>query len=278
MKEQSAPAFSFGISSWSFPWAVGVVKGPRPDRPLTAQGLLEKAKALHVERVQYADNLPLEKLSDANLLALKNEADAHGIQIEVGTKGIELDHMRRLLDIAVALESPVLRTLPALFGQRVPIEEVEDSLRQILPACIEAGVVVVLENQEAYTADEYAGLMQRVNSPYLRICLDLSNALGAMEGPETVMPKLGPYCGNLHFKDVQIVRSETLMGFTVEGRPAGQGSIPIHWALGELRRYGCCPSLIIEHWPPLQDSMEKTLALEENWVQQSVAYCRTLGW
>ncbi|MFC1762507.1 sugar phosphate isomerase/epimerase family protein [Planctomycetota bacterium] len=200
MQQKNVPELSFGISSWSYPWAAGVAQGPQPDKPLTALGLLEKAQALDVKRVQFADNLPLEKLSETDLQALVTFADAQGICMEAGTKGIEPEHMKRFLDIAQALNSPVLRTLPAIFGQRVPIEDVEQSLRQVLPAYEQAGIVIVLENQEAYTVVEYAGLMQRVDNPHLRICLDLSNALGAMEGPGYVMEQLGPYCGSLHFK------------------------------------------------------------------------------
>ncbi|MFC1761441.1 sugar phosphate isomerase/epimerase family protein [Planctomycetota bacterium] len=278
MKRDSDRIFEFGISSWSYPWAIGVAKGPQPDQPLSALGLLEKAKALNVPIVQIADNLPLEKLSAEEIQALASFAKDQGIRIEVGTKGIEPDHMLRFLDLAQILGSPIVRTLPALFGVRVPIEEVEKSLCQVLDAYQAAGVVIVLENQEAYRADEYADIMARVNHPHLRICLDLSNALGAMEGPAHAMERMGPYCGNLHFKDVVIIRSKTLMGFAVEGRPSGQGSIPIHWMLDQVQGYGHCPSVIVELWPPFQETLAETIVMEEDWVRQSVEFMRTLDW
>lgn len=278
MQQASDANIEFGISSWSYPWAVGVAQGPRPEQPLSAIGLLEKAKALGVKVVQIADNLPLEDLTDAELGELKQFALDAGIRIEVGTKGIEPEHMLRFLEIAQMLGSPVVRTLPAIFGERVPIQDVERQLSQVLDAYQTAGVMMVLENQEAYRADEYADMMARVNHPNLQVCLDLANALGAMEGPEHVMSRLGPHCANFHFKDVVTVRSETLMGFTIEGRPSGQGVIPIHWALEQLQQFGKQPIVIIELWPPPQETLEETLALEEDWVKQSVAYCRTLHW
>lgn len=271
-------AVDFGISSWSYPWAIGVAKGPQPPTPLSALGLLEKAKAYNVPIVQYADNLPLEKLSHAEIDELKRFAYTAGIRIEVGTKGITQEHMLRFLDLAQTLGSPVVRTLPALFGQRIPIEEVEIQLRQVLNAYAKAGVTIVLENQEAYRSQEYADMMARVDHPNLQICLDLSNALGAMEGPGHAMKRMGPYCGNLHFKDVVIIRSQTLMGFAIEGRPAGQGSIPIEWTLERLQQYGKRPSVIIELWPPFQEDLEATIAMEDEWVQQSVTFMRTLAW
>lgn len=274
----SIPEFQFGISSWSYPWAVGAATGPQPDTPLTALDLVKQADALNVNLVQIADNLPIEALSKADLQQLNDFARSRGIRIEVGTKGVEPEHLRRFLNIAQFLGSPVVRTLPAIFGKRISIKEAETQLRDVLDDYEKAGVVIVLENQEAFTAQEYADMMARVQHPHLQICLDLANALGAMEGPEHAMRLMGPHCGNFHFKDVTIIRSKTLMGFTIEGRPSGQGSIPIHWALGELQKYGKTPSVIIELWPPLQNSFEDTLKLEQDWVRQSVDFMRTLSW
>ena len=118
--------------------------------------------------------------------------------------------------------------------------------------------------------------MEKINHPNLRICLDLANALGAMEGPEYVMEKLGPWCGNFHFKDVVVVRSQTLMGFTVEGRPSGEGQIPVEWALEQLGKYGIDHTTIIELWPPWQGDISSTVKLEEKWVAQSVDFMKTL--
>lgn len=272
------PEFQFGISSWSYPWAVGVASGPQPKKPLTALGLLVKAKELDVKRVQIADNLPLEKLSDSEIKILNAYSKHEGIQVEVGTKGIEPDHMLHFLDLAVTFNSPVVRTLPAIFGKRIPIKDVEKQLCQVLDAYEKAGVVIVLENQEAFTSAEYADMMARVNHPNLRICLDLSNALGAMEGPLYAMQLMGPYCGNLHFKDIVIIRSKTLMGFSVEGRPSGQGNLPIHWILNQIQSFNLYPSVIFELWPPLQETLNETIKLENDWVKQSVKFMRTLDW
>ncbi len=272
------PEFQFGISSWSYPWAVGVAKRPQPEKYLTALGLLEKAKELGVNRVQIADNLPLEKLSESESAVLNSYSETEGIQVEVGTKGIEPDHMLRFLDLALIFNSPVVRTLPAIFGKRIPIKDVEKQLCQVLDAYKKAGVVIVLENHEAFTSAEYADMMARVNHPNLKICLDLSNALGAMEGPLYAMELMGPYCGNLHFKDIVIIRSKTLMGFSVEGRPSGQGKLPIHWILDQIQSFNLYPSVIFELWPPFQKTLEETIALEDNWVKQSVEFMRTLDW
>ena len=269
-------AFKFGISSWSNPWSIGVAKGPQPKVPLTALGLLNKAKELGVNLVQFADNLPLEKLTESELVMVKTFADTNKIDIEVGTKGIEKDHLLQFLKLAQFFHSPILRTLPALFGKKAEIKEVANNLIDVLPLFKKAGVTIVLENTEAFKAEEYAKLMKHINHPNLKMCIDPANALGIMEGYEHVLETLLPFCGNYHFKDIEVVRSQTLMGFAVNGKPSGQGQLPFPRILNQLVKHKLKPSIIIVLWPPLQETMEETIALENDWVKQSVEYLRSI--
>jgi sugar phosphate isomerase/epimerase len=241
-----------------------------------ALDLVEKAYQLEVDLVQIADNLPLENLPWESMIKLKRTASELGVKIEIGTRGTKKEHLHKFLEIAQFLGTDLVRVLPAIFGKRVAISELEDNLRAALPEYDEAGVAMVLENQEAYKAAEYRELMERINHPNLRICLDFANALGALEGPGHVMEELGPWCGNFHFKDIAVVRGETAIGFTIEGRPAGQGILSLPWALEKLKEYGIEHTTIIELWPPWQGSMDETMELEKKWVEESVAYMKSL--
>ncbi len=272
--EESGNKFKLGISSWTFPWAVGAASGPQPKEKMTAIQLLGKARELNISLVQIADNLPLEKLSNQELRDLKCFSEENNIKIEVGTKGHDPDHLSKMLDIAVFLESPVLRTLPALFGKRADIHEVEHNIRMVLPKFEKAGVTIVLENTEAFFAAEYADLMDRVNHKNLRMCIDLANALGKLEGPHYVMDKLGKYCANYHFKDVRVIRSPSIMGFSVEGTASGQGGMPIDYAIKSLKSLGLYVSVIIELWPPLLQSIEDTLHSEQLMATESVLFLK----
>jgi sugar phosphate isomerase/epimerase len=226
--------------------------------------------------VQIADNLPLEKLSASGLEELVEFAKANSIAVEVGTKGIEEAHLLRLLEIAKMLSSPVLRVLPAFFGSAAVMKEVEACIRQVLPRFEKEGVIIVLENTEAFKAADYAALMERINHPCFKMCLDLANALGAMEGPEYVMDKLIPYVGNFHFKDVKVTRSETVMGFSVTGTPSGSGDLSLPWILEQLADKELHPSVIIELWPTFANTLSDTLVLEDAWVRESVSYMRSV--
>lgn len=266
----------FGISSWCYPWSMGVVKGPQPPEKMTWHDLLSKAAEMEVTLVQLADNFPLERLSNAELDDLKSFAKANSISLEVGTKGIEGNHLLKMLDIALHLESPILRILPAFFGSSAILKEVESKINQVLPRFEKEAIIMVLENTEAFKAIDYAGLLNRVNHPNFKMCVDLANALGIMEGPEFVLETLLPFCGNFHFKDVQVRRSETVMGFTVYGTPAGKGDLSLPWILKQMEIHRKSPSIIIELWPTWRGNIEETLILEDKWTRESVAYMKSV--
>ena len=265
-----------GISSWSYPWAVGVSKGPRLKRRLSVTSLIEKAISLDVKLVQIADNLPLENLPWETMVKLKRLAGDTGITLEAGTCGVNPGHLMKFLEIAEFLRSPILRTVPSAPGKHVNISDLEDNLNEVITEFEKADIKIVLENTVDYKTDELVRLMESINHPNLRISLDLVNAIGSLEGPESVMSKLGPWCGNFQFKDVVVVRSMTPMGFNVEGRPSGKGDIPIQWALDKLKEMGVHHPTIIELWPPWQGDIESTVKLEEDWVAESVAFMKSL--
>ena len=267
----------FGISSWSYPWAVGVRKGPRPEKRMSALDLVEQTYALGVRLLHITDNLPLENLPWETMIRLKRTSNQLGVRIEVGTRGADVDHLYKFLEIAQFLGSPIVSLIPVKTGKKVLLSEIEENLRSVLSEFEKAGVMITLVNQEAYKSLEYRKLMERINHPSLRMCLDLANALGAMEGPEYVMQELGPWCGSYHFRDVVIIRSGPLMGFTVEGRPSGQGQLSLPWALGELKKYDVEHNTIIELWPPWQGSIEETTELEKKWVAESIDYFNSLA-
>ena len=52
------------------------------------------------------------------------------------------------------------------------------------------------------------------------------------------------------------------MGFVVEGRPLGQGQLPIAQTIERVRRQGRCPTVILEAWTPPGRTMQETVAEE----------------
>jgi sugar phosphate isomerase/epimerase len=264
-----------GISSWSYPWAIGVPGYPIPKNPLTAVGLLEKAKTLGVDVVQIADNLPLHRLSTAELEELRNTADEYGIKLEIGTRGVQPEHLRQYLAITKFLNSGLLRTLTHTVESQPDLAQIEAWLREVLPDFAAAGVVIALENYERHSAAELADLIRKIDHPALGVCLDTVNNFGALEGPEVVLNTLAPYVLNLHIKDFAIARIDTAMGYLVTGKPAGEGRLNVPDVIELLNQNNRAINIILELWPPYQNSVEATIQNEAEWVERSITYLKS---
>lgn len=264
-----------GISSYTFTWAVGV-SGHPPERPMTAVDLLNKAAELGVHLVQVADNLPLDQLSPTELGAFTKRAVELNVSVEVGTRGIGLDHLATYLQLAQRLGSPILRVVIDTPDHHPTESQVVGTLREIAPQFEHAGVCLAIENHDRFKARELAGIVERIGSQYVGICLDAGNSFGALEGPEVVLEVLGPLTVNLHVKDYAIFRANHMMGFIVEGRPAGQGDLDIAWLINGLRDLGRNPNAILELWTPAQETLAASIAKEEEWAMASIEYLRQL--
>jgi sugar phosphate isomerase/epimerase len=264
-----------GISSYTYSWAIGV-PGHVPPRPMQATDLLKRADQLGVRLVQVADNLPLDRLSPAELDHFAEVAWALGVALEVGARGIAPDHLRTYLELAVRFGSPIVRVVIDTADCHPPEAEVVATLRALMPAFERAGVCLAVENHDRFKARALVRIIDQVGSPSVGICLDTVNSFGALEGLEQVVRELGPWVVNLHVKDFAIHRLGHMMGFTIEGRPAGQGRLDVPWLLRTLRDLGRDPNAILELWTPQEEDLAATIAKEERWAAESVAYLRQL--
>jgi sugar phosphate isomerase/epimerase len=245
-----------------------------PAEPLRAPGLLAKARDLGVRVVQIGPNLPLDHLSDAELESLVAQARQWEITLEVGTAGLEPEHLRRYVAITRRVGATLLRTVPdAASGNLPTVAQIADQLRSILPDLAAAKVSLVIENYKVPVGD-LSRLMEALHSPWVGICLDTVNSLAVPEGTEVVAKTLAPYTKCLHVKDFMIQRVWHMMGFTVEGRPAGQGQLNVPWLLDLLRSAGVTPNVILELWVPPQKTLPETIALEQAWAQESIKFLR----
>jgi 3-oxoisoapionate decarboxylase len=260
-----------GIGSYALAWAVGVPGFPAPAGPLDAFGLLAAARDLGASLVQFGDNLPLDPMAAAELQRLRREADDAGIALEVGCRGTGPDLLLRYLAIARDLGARLVRTLipaPGLSG----LAAAEPDLRTVLPAYERAGVMLAVENYDAHPVRAFAGLIRRIGSPSLGVCLDTLNSLGALESPAAVIEALLPLAASIHVKDFDIRRVEHRMGFVVEGTPAGKGRLDIPGMLAEARAAARAPSVVLELWTPWQGSVGATVDLERAWARESISY------
>jgi sugar phosphate isomerase/epimerase len=220
--------------------------------------------------------MPLHKLDSAELRDARDQAAGLGLAIEIGTRGVEPDHLLRYLSLAVQFDAVLLRTLTDSAESQPSLEQAEKWIREVLPKFEDLGITLGLENYETHSCCDLAALVRRLESRRVGVSLDTVNSLGALETPDRVVETLAPLAVNLHIKDFAIDRVPQMMGFVVSGAPAGAGMLAIPWLLGEMPP-GNNMSAILEQWPPLRESIEATVAMEQEWAEQGIQYLRSCG-
>jgi sugar phosphate isomerase/epimerase len=225
--------------------------------------------------VQIADNLPLDRLAEHELVELDHTAKELHISLEVGTRGIAPAHLLRYLAIARHLASPILRVVVDTPEHQPAAAEIVAWLRPLQAEFTSAGVILAIENHDRLHAEELRAIVTELGT-WVGICLDTVNSFGALQGPESVVATLGPLTVNLHIKDFIIQRASHKMGFCIEGRPAGQGRLDIPWLLRSLIALGRNPNAILELWTPPEPCLVATISKEQRWAEESVHYLRSL--
>ena len=194
----------------------------------------------------------------------------------MGTRGIAPELLRRYLDLAQQFGSTLVRTVVDTAEHHPAPSEIVETLRGLMPDFEQAGITLAIENHDRFNVRTLVDILKQIDSANIGICLDTVNSFGAGEGSEVVVEALGPYVVNLHVKDFTIRRHRHMLGFEIEGTPAGQGMLDIPWLLNKLRDFGRDPNAILETWPPPETDLTQTIHKEDAWVRESVDYLRTL--
>ena len=268
-----SPALAFGISSYAYPWAIGM-PSHRPAHPMNALQLLQEAKRLRAQRLQLADNLPVHQLAEEAWQILVGQAREWNIQLELGLRGLRTERLLTYLQLARQCQSPFVRVVIDEHGFEPTHNQIVGSIREVLPPFKTAGICLAIENHDRFRAHELVGIIEATDPEYVGICLDTANSLGADEGIWEVAQTLAPYTLNVHIKDYQIRRLDHQMGFTVQGTPAGSGQTPIVWLLELLAPYRRCQSATLETWLAPLATLEETIKQEREWVNRGSAFLR----
>lgn len=271
-----------GINSYTFMWSIGFEGvnpaypglAAHPSQPLSALGLLEKASELGVRLVQTGPNLDISCLPEAELARFIASAQEKQIELELGTRGLDLAHIQKQVALAKRMRAKLIRTLPELNGQPVLDRKgLVPVLRDLAPLLEGEGLLLGIENGRI-PAEELAGALEETGSARLGVVLDMVNSLAVAEGWKEVTRKLARHTLCLHYKDFSMRRAWHMMGFICEGRPAGQGMVETEWLLETLKASPFDFNVIVELWPSEQASVDETAALERAWAMESVAYLR----
>lgn len=261
-----------GIGTYTYMWAIGF-PGVQPEKPMNCFDLLSEASELGVHVVQYGPNLALDTLSGEQLDCLVQQARNRSIEIEVGTRGLETEHLRAQIRLAEKVGARLLRTVPELAGATPSMAEIRAALKVIVPDLEHSRIRLALENGKV-PAEDLARVLEGLSPEWIGITLDTVNSLAIPEGTREVVRRLAKHTFCFHVKDFVVKRVWHMMGFNVEGCPADKGQMDLAWILAELRAAGADPNAILELWPPEQSHLQQTIALEHAWAKESISNLR----
>lgn len=88
-----------------------------------------------------------------------------------------------------------------------------------------SGITTMVENHGFFVngSDRLIRLVEAVNRPNFKMCLDTGNLLCVDEPPETSMRKCMPYAGMIHIKDFYIRKKDRLSGLHGPFAPKAEG-------------------------------------------------------
>jgi sugar phosphate isomerase/epimerase len=260
-----------GLSSYTYGWAVGV-RGHAPARPLDEHGLLDQCRACGVKLLQIGDNLPLHTLDKTRLDRFGERAAVEGVRLEVGARRLTVERVCDYASIARQVGAKLIRFVIDDADYHPTPEAIIAVLTQCVPFL--DGLTLGIENHDRFPAATLREMIDGANSDRIGVCLDTANSLGAGEGIEAVAAVLAPLTVNLHIKDFHIQRVPHLMGFSVEGQPAGSGMLNLPALLRQLAPFNRCETAVLELWTPPEQQLEKTIAKEAAWAVQSLEFLR----
>lgn len=262
---------NIGLSSYTFPWAIGVA-GFMPQKPMSIEDLLLETHRRGIDRLQLCDNISFEYIQEGIALA-----KSLNIQLEIGTRRLSTENLLAHLEICKQANSPFLRVVIDDADYHPNQAEVIEIIKTVLEEFRAAKVILAIENHDRFTVASLCEIIKQTDKNWVGICLDTANSIGAAEGIKEVVNGLAPHTVNLHCKDFTISRLSYKMGFVVEGCAAGQGMLDIPWVLEELKPYNRCISATLEVWSSPLDNIENTMLNEKQLVNQSLTYLTSIS-
>lgn len=259
---------AIGLSTYSFFWRAS----SRVPAPLDLPAMLQQTADLGAGVFQICDYPGLEALSPAQLIDLRQQADDLGLTLELGTRGLQTEHLLKYLEYARVLDARVLRSMFNSPTLKPSAEQAFALLETVMPQFAEQQVALALETYEQVPTRTVLDAVERIDSPWLGICLDPGNCVAALEHPQAVIDMTAARVLNLHVKDFHFSRRDGWVGFTYAGCPLGEGLLDYDYLRAAVQPEQRGINQIIEHWLPWQQDAASTCALEDQWTRHNLDY------
>jgi len=198
-------------------------------------------RVVHFSEIRFTGGL-----DDDNLKRVRERAEEHGIQVEIGMRsicptssmfdtkaGTAEEQLTRMIRPARTVGSPIIRAVLGSAEDRrgkLPLEaHIENTvkvLRNARSQIMDAGLKVAVENHAGdMQARELRMLIEEAGRDFVGACLDSGNPLWTIEDPHLTLETLAPYVLTSHVRDTSVWN--TPQGAAVAWTRMGEGNVGI---------------------------------------------------
>jgi 3-oxoisoapionate decarboxylase len=179
---------------------------------------------------------------------LRSKMEACGMYLEAQASlprsDADLDRFESLVRAAKEAGASVIRTA-CLGGRRYETfatakafadfaEQAERWLTLAEPIVRKHRVRLAVENHKDWRVPELLGLLNRLSSEYIGVCVDTGNSIALLEDPVAVVEAYAPFAFSTHLKDMAVQEYE--QGFLLAEVALGDGFLDLVKIVNTLRR------------------------------------------
>jgi sugar phosphate isomerase/epimerase len=113
-------------------------------------------------------------------------------------------------------------------------ERAERSLRLAEPVVRKQRVKLAVENHKDFRVEELAGVMKKIDSEFIGVCLDTGNNIALLDDALATARELARWTFTVHLKDMGVEESRD--GFLLAEVPLGQGRLDLNSIVATVRK------------------------------------------
>jgi 3-oxoisoapionate decarboxylase len=262
---------TIGLGTYAFFWQWH----DTAKNPLTLPAMIDRTADLGVRLFQICDYPLLESYEPDDLDHLRNHASRRNVKLELGTRSVRPEHLRRYLDIARRLDATMLRSMINSSDHRSPAEAII-LLTSVTQEFEEAGVTVALETYEQVPVATLVDIVRR----RLAGCRHLHRPSQLRRRPRTPhrhRRSRRAVCQQHPRQGLRIQPTRRLSRVHPRRLPLGEGLLDHQHLVTTTRATERNLSQIIEHWLPWQGDSASTIRTEIEWNLHNLNYLRRHG-
>lgn len=250
------------------------------DHPRCIDWFLDKVAELGLDGCQIATR-HLEGWNEDLVRSVGKVCSENGWYLELGSGGCDYARLADRLALSAEVGARLLRTFISGDASKLApaaraayIASAIESFKRLAEVAERVEIILAMENIDSLTTHEYVYILNRVNSPNFRMCLDTANPLRVWEDPVQCVKDMLPYIEGIHLKDWKHWWQDGI--FKAQGCPIGQGDVDVAAIYRVIRTLKPDMPVTLEVPCIRPDKITYNLIEEEANVVESIHYVRDL--